>query len=97
MVHGAVVALVGQGLVLGATLALAVAAGGGPNTDLDAGGRFAALIFVVLTYAIAQLVLLGVCVAVAGRLGAGAPLGLTVGWMLGMAIGLFFMCGGFGI
>jgi hypothetical protein len=97
MALGLVFALAGHGLAVGITVALAIAGGGGPHADLDAGGRFAGLIFGVLTYAIAQLVLLGTCVALSGRLGAGAAQGLTVGWLLGLAMSLFYLCGGLSI
>lgn len=95
-VAGAVVALTGHGLAVGFTSALATAAGGGPSADLDAGGRFAALFFGVLTYGIAQLVLLGSCFALSGRLGRGSSSGLAAGWILGLAAGLYYLCGGFG-
>jgi hypothetical protein len=96
MVAGAVVALAGHGLAVGITIALAIAAGGGPNADLDAGGRFAAFFFGVFTYGIAQLVLLGVCAALSGRLGHGSSSGLVAGWVLGLAASLYYLCGGFG-
>ncbi|MFE9695039.1 hypothetical protein [Micromonospora sp. NPDC005806] len=96
MVAGAVVALAGHGLAVGVTIALAIVAGGGPNADLDAGGRFAALVFGVFTYGIAQLVLLGSCVALSGRLGHGSSSGLVAGWVLGLAASLYYLCGGSG-
>ncbi|WP_147252562.1 hypothetical protein [Micromonospora endolithica] len=96
MVAGAVVALAGHGLAVGLTIVLAIAAGGGPNADLDAGGRFAALFFGVFTYGVAQLVLLVSCFALSGRLGRGSSSGLVAGWTLGLAASLFYLCGGFG-
>lgn len=75
---------------------MALVAGGGPNADLDAGGRFAGLLFVLFTYGIAQLVLLGVCVALSRRLAGASSSGLVAGWVLGLAAGLYFLCGGFG-
>lgn len=96
MVAGAVVALAGHGLTLGVTLAVAIAAGGGPDADLDAGGRLGLLFFAVFTYGIAQLVLLGTCVALSGRLGRGSSSGLVAGWVLGLAASLSYLCGGFG-
>ncbi|MER7420464.1 hypothetical protein ABT346_27405 [Micromonospora peucetia] len=97
MATGAVVALAGHGLAVGVTIALAIAAGAGPNADLDAGGRFTALFFGVFTYGIAQLVLLGSCIALSGRLGDGSSSGLVAGWVLGLAASLFYLCGGFGV
>ncbi|WBC16740.1 hypothetical protein O7600_07840 [Micromonospora sp. WMMA1998] len=96
VVAGAVVALAEHGLVVGFTIALATAAGGGPNADVDAGGRFAALFFGVFAYGIAQLVLLGNCFALSGRLGRGSSSGLVAGWILGLAASLYYLCGGFG-
>ncbi|OHX01280.1 hypothetical protein BFV98_31275 [Micromonospora sp. WMMB235] len=63
---------------------------------MDAGGRFAALFVGVLTYGIAQLVLLGSCFALSGRLDRGSSSGLVAGWILGLATSLYYLCGGFG-
>ncbi|MFI2713868.1 hypothetical protein ACH495_27480 [Micromonospora sp. NPDC018662] len=95
-VAGAVIAFAGQALAAGVTAASAIAAGGGPNADLDAGGRLAALLLGVVIYGIAQLVLLGCCVALSGRLGHGSWAGLVTGWALGLALSLYYLCGGFG-
>lgn len=94
-VAGAVVALAGQALATGVTVVLAIAAGGGPSADLDAGGRLAALVFGVAAYGIAQLVLLGSYVALSGRLGRRSSLGLVTGWAVGLVVSLFYLCGGF--
>ncbi len=54
------------------------------------------LSYVALVYASAQLVLLGICVAVARWLGREALSGIVAGWVLGLAASLCYMCGGFG-
>ncbi|MFI5938493.1 hypothetical protein [Actinoplanes sp. NPDC051494] len=96
MVAGAVVALAGHGLAVVATIAVAVAAAGGTDVDLDAGGRFAAVVFMACTYGVAQMILLVVCVASWSRLGSGSLPGILTGWVLGMAATMFYLCGGFG-
>ncbi|MER7443260.1 hypothetical protein [Micromonospora avicenniae] len=96
MVAGAVVALAGHGVALGVTLAVAIAAGGGPDADLDSGGRFGVLFSTAFTYGIAQLVLLWGCVALSGPLGRGSSSGLVAGWVLELAASLSYVCSGFG-
>ncbi len=93
-VVGAAVALVGHGVAVGVTLVVAIAGGGGPNADLDSGGKAGVLIVSAVTYGIAQIVLLGVCIALRRRLGPLSSRGLVPGWLLGLAASLFFMCGG---
>lgn len=93
---GAAISLAGHGLAVGATMATAIALGGGPNADLDAGGRYAALAFVIPAYGAAQLALLGICVASWRRLGSASLPGIVVGWVLGLGAGTFYLCGGFG-
>lgn len=95
-VAGALIALAGQALAAGVTVASAITAGGGPNANLDAGGRAAALLFGVAIYGVAQLALLGCCVALSGRLGHGSSVGLVTGWAVGLAMSLHYLCGGLG-
>ena len=95
-VAGAAVALAGHGAAAGVTLVAAVAVGGGPNADLDSGGKIGVLMVSALTYGIAQLVLLGVCIATQRRLGPLSAQGLVAGWLLGFAASLLYMCGGHG-
>jgi hypothetical protein len=94
-VTGAIVALAGQGVAVGVTLVAAVAAGGGPNADLETGGKAWVLMVTAMTYGIAQLVLLAACIALRWRLGPLSTLGLVPGWLLGLAAGTFYLCGGF--
>jgi hypothetical protein len=94
MVVGALVALAGHGVVVGLIIALAVALGGGPQADLDAGGRFAALLVGVAVFTLAQLALAVLCIAVSRRLGSGASSGVAFGWVLGLAASLLYLCGG---
>lgn len=86
----------GHGAAVVVAEAAAIAAGGGPNADLDAGEKIGVLSYVALVYASAQLVLLGICVAVARWLGREALSGIVAGWVLGLAASLCYMCGGFG-
>ena len=67
---------------------------GGPIADLDNRGQGAILLLCASVYLVAQLVLLGVCAALAHRLGPGSTSGLLVGWVLGLAVSLFYLCGG---
>jgi hypothetical protein len=92
---GAIVALLGHVFAVALLLGLLVFLGGGPNAELDAGGKGAALFFGLLGYGVLQLVLLGVCVASSRRLGRGSTPGLTVGWVLGLAASLCYLGGGF--
>jgi hypothetical protein len=94
-VVGAVVALAGHGVAVGVTMVVAVANGGGPNSDLDAGGKLWVLMVITVTYGIAQIVLLGVCIALRWRLGPLSSRGLVPGWLVGLAASIFYMCGGF--
>jgi hypothetical protein len=94
-VTGAVVALAGHGVAVGVTMVAAVNAGGGPNADLDTGEKAGVLVIVATTYGIAQIVLLGVCIALRWRLGPRSSRGLVLGWLLGLAASVFYMCGGF--
>lgn len=102
MVAGLVVSLAGQGVAVWVSVAVAVAAGGGPNADLDGGEKLGVLYSSALTYGFAQLVLLGICVALPvslflfRRRGSGLVVGLVAGWVFGLAAGLFYLCGGFG-
>jgi hypothetical protein len=94
-VVGAVVALAGHGVAVGVTMVVAVSAGGGPNADLDAGGRAWVLMVVAMAYGLAQIVLLGVCIALRWRLGPLSSRGLVPGWLVGLAASIFSLCGGF--
>ncbi|HEY0699557.1 MAG TPA: hypothetical protein VGD43_17305 [Micromonospora sp.] len=91
MVLGAGIALAGHVVAVGVTYTL----GGGPDADLESGGRFAALFVAMFVYGIAQLVLLLGLMALSGHLGRGASTGLTAGWVLGLAVSLLHLCGGF--
>ncbi|MFI1992906.1 hypothetical protein [Actinoplanes sp. NPDC020271] len=91
---GVVTAIVGQGLVLGLTMVVVIALGGGPHADLDAGERFGVLVVGLGAYGIAQLVLLGVCALLSRRIGRGAGWGMTAGWMLGFAATLLYFFSG---
>lgn len=94
-VAGAAFAVAGHGLVVAFSMAVAIRYGGGPDADLDAGGRFAALLFGVLAFGAAQLILLPACVLLCARLGAGSGTGTAVGWVLGLAASLYYLSGGF--
>lgn len=93
-VLGAVVALAGHGLAVGVTTAVAVRMGGGPDVDLDAGGRLAVLLVCGLTYGLAQLLVVGAGAVARWRLGPGALPGLLIGWIVGLGLSLFYLCGG---
>jgi hypothetical protein len=93
---GAVVALLGHVIAVALFLGVAILVGGGPNADLDAGGRGAAFFFGLIAYGILQLALLVVCAAASRRLGPGSTAGLTLGWLLGLAGAMYYMGGGFG-
>ena len=75
---------------------MALSAGGGPNADLDAGDTVGVLMASAFAYGIAQVLLLGLCIASWRRLGPGATSGLTAGWILGLAASTYYVCGGFG-
>jgi hypothetical protein len=92
---GVVVALVGHVFAVALLLGVLILLGGGPDADLDAGGRSAAAFFGLLAYGVLQLALLGGCVALSRRLGPGSTAGLTVGWALGLAASLYYLGGGF--
>ena len=91
---GAVVALAGHGLAVGVTMIAAVAVGGGSNADLDSGDKWGVLMIAAVTYGIAQIALIGVCIAARGRLGPLSLRGLIPGWLLGLGASIFFLCGG---
>ncbi|MEV6849485.1 hypothetical protein [Actinoplanes sp. NPDC051411] len=93
---GVVVALVGHGFAVALLLGMLIfLGGGGPDADLDAGERSAAFFFGLVAYGVLQLVVLGGCVVASRRLGPGSTAGLTVGWMLGLAVSLYYLGGGF--
>ncbi|MEU8234624.1 hypothetical protein AB0C12_33970 [Actinoplanes sp. NPDC048967] len=94
-VTGAVVALAGHGVAVGATMIAAVNAGGGPDADLDTGEKAGVLVIIATTYGIAQIVLLGACIASRWRLGPRSSPGLVLGWLLGLAVSVCYLCGGF--
>jgi hypothetical protein len=96
VVAGAIAALVGQVLVVGVTVAVAVAAGGGPTTDLEPGGKMAVLLVAAIAYGVAQLVVVGGCVVLSGRLGRGSSVGMVAGSVIGLAGSLYYLCGGQG-
>ncbi|GAA5198205.1 hypothetical protein GCM10023322_71060 [Rugosimonospora acidiphila] len=102
LVAGLLVSLAGQGVAVWVTNAAAIAAGGGPNADLDAGEKFGVFYSYASTYGFAQLMLLGSCVALPLsvflflRRGSDLVAGLAAGWVFGLAASLFFLCGGFG-
>jgi Na+(H+)/acetate symporter ActP len=75
---------------------VAVAAGGGPNADLEPGGKAWVLMLVAVAFGIAQVVLLGICIGLRWRLGPPSTRGLVAGWLLGLAVSMFYLCGGFG-
>jgi hypothetical protein len=75
---------------------VAVAAGGGPNAELDAGEKIGVLTAAGLAWAVAQIALLAGCVAASKRLDRKATVGIAVGWTLGLAASLAYLCGGFG-
>ncbi|GIH12058.1 hypothetical protein Raf01_02300 [Rugosimonospora africana] len=105
MVAGLVVPLAGQGIAVWASMAVAIANGGGPNADLDAGEKFGVLVPSVLAYGSAELMLLGICVALPltlslflrSRASSGLVVGLAAGRVFGLAAGMLYQCGGFGL
>jgi hypothetical protein len=92
---GVVVALVGHVFAVALLLGVLIVLGGGPDADLDAGEQGAAAFFGLLAYGVFQLALLVGCVASSRRLGPGSAAGLTAGWVLGLAAGLYYLGGGF--
>ncbi|MFF5226020.1 hypothetical protein [Dactylosporangium sp. NPDC000521] len=72
------------------------AGGGGPDADLEPGGRGYVFFVVVLTFGTPQALVLGGCVALGRWLGPRSTAGIAAGAVVELVASVFYLCGGAG-